>query len=198
MRINKEKAKPAYGLGGFIDVETTGLLNRDEIIEFSIGLFQFNWEYGEINKIIEIYTGRREPAVPIKKGAARVHGLTMTDVKGKKLNKTKIRTLIKQADILLAHNVSFDKRFVISFFPCARNKSWLCSMNGIKWNQKGFSSRGLQSLLKLHKINPGRAHRAEADVKASIKLLNYRKNNGETYFKELIARETGRENFKIR
>jgi len=42
--------------------------------------------------------------------------------------------------------------------------------------------------LKVHNIYPEKAHRAEADVKASIRLLNCKNNSGNTYFKELIDR----------
>lgn len=44
-------------------------------------------------------------------------------------------------------------------------------MSDIPWLSEGFSSRKLQYLLKENGIDPGTAHRAESDAKASVELL---------------------------
>lgn len=174
------------GIGGYIDVETTGLSNFDEIIEFAICLFEFEWESGKILGVIDRYSGLREATVPINPQAEKIHGISTSDIEGKSLDLERITKLIKKTDFLVSHNVAFDKRFVVKILPFTKNKKWLCSMKGINWKSKGFRSRGLQKLLFAHKIFIEQEHRAESDVLASLKLLSCSNGRGKTYLSELI------------
>jgi len=181
------KIDPTWGRAAFIDVETTGLNPaHEEIIELAITLFAFNRETGKILGIIDEYLGLREPSCPISRGAFSVHHISNQAVKGKILDEVKIESLISQADFLIAHNAGFDKGFVGKMFPTALSKPWYCSMNGIKWYQKGFSSKALQKLLTAHQIQVDRAHRADADVRACLLLLSLMNQNGMTYLQEML------------
>lgn len=178
---------PSWGIAGFIDVETTGLNpEKDEIIEFSIVLFAFDQQTGEIKGIVDEYTGLCDPGISISKAASEIHGITKKDVKGKELNTHKIDSMIRQTDFLISHNAEFDGKFVRKLFPIAYAKAWLCSMSGIDWKGKGFHSKALQKLLKNHNIAVDEAHRAEADVKACLTLLSQKDSEGQYYFKELL------------
>lgn len=177
---------PSWGIAGFIDVETTGLNpEKDEIIEFSIVLFAFDQETGEIKGIIDEYTGLREPDRRIPKAASEIHGLTRKDVRGKVLDNAKINRMINWADFLVSHNAEFDSNFVQNLFG-RYDKPWLCSMDGIDWKAKGFRSKSLQNLLKDHNITIDEAHRANADVKACLTLLSQKDSEGNYYFYELL------------
>lgn len=182
-----ENINPAWGKAAFIDVETTGLdPNHEEIIEFAISLFAFNRESGKIMGIIDEYIGLREPSCPISRGAFMVHQISKEAVKGMILDRAKIENLINQADFLIAHNAGFDKGFVGKLFPIALSKPWYCSMNGIKWYQKGYPSKALQKLLSAHRIKVEEAHRAGADVRSCLLLLSQVNEEGVTYLLELI------------
>ncbi|MEJ6950864.1 exonuclease domain-containing protein [Natronospora cellulosivora (SeqCode)] len=174
------------GIGGFIDVETTGLSNSDEIIEFAICLFEFEWESGKILGVVDRYSGLREANVAINPQAEKVHGINANDIKGESLDIERISELIKKVDFLVSHNVSFDRRFVKKIIHCVEKKRWLCSMKGIDWKRKGFKSKGLQKLLFAHRIFIEQEHRAESDVLASLKLLSCSNGNGKTYLAELL------------
>ena len=50
-----------FGLAAFLDTETTGLAEDDEVIELSIALFEFDREAGSFVGSIDRYTGLREP-----------------------------------------------------------------------------------------------------------------------------------------
>ena len=179
--------EPTWGRAAFIDVETTGLNPaHEEIIELAITLFAFNRESGKIIGIIDEYIGLREPSCPISRGAYLVHHISKQTVKGMVLDEVKIETIISQADFLIAHNAGFDKGFVGKMFPTELSKQWYCSMNGIKWYQKGFPSKALQKLLVAHKIQVDRAHRAGADVRACLMLLSLMNQNGITYLQEML------------
>src|SRR5690554_3702534 len=187
--IKGDALDSSCGIGGFIDVETTGLnACRDEIIELAVVLFAYNKQTGRITGIIDEYTGLREPSIPISKAASRVNGLTLQKVRGKCLDMEKIKSMFARAEFLVAHNVLFDKGFVTRLFAAAAQKPWLCSMRGVNWRQKGYGSRSLQNLLQAHAIQVERAHRAEADVKAALALLSRSGPDGRSYFSELLRK----------
>lgn len=167
-----------------IDTETTGLTINDEFIEITAILVEFD-KQGNLT-IIDKYTGLREPNVNIDPKAQKVHNIDQQMLKNKQIDQQKLDNLFNQADLLVAHNVSFDKKFIKKEINGLNNKVWLCSMNGIKWYKKGFNSKGLQYLLKAHDIDPEQAHRSESDVLALIELLNYKASSNETYFKQLL------------
>lgn len=176
------------GIGGFIDVETTGLSPRsDEIIELALVLFAYNRDTGEILGIVEEYAGLREPGKPISLGAAAVNGITMEDVRGKVIDDGKVLRMIERAEFLVAHNAAFDKGFVCRMYPSAAGKQWVCSMSGINWYKKGCRSRSLQKLLVTYGITTTQAHRADADVKAALRLIGLTGTDGKCYFAELLA-----------
>jgi len=175
------------GKAAFIDVETTGLNpERDEIIELAITLFSFDHETGEIIECIDRYCDFREPTCSISREATAVNGITKRKIKDCYLDDRKIKEIIDKAEFIIAHNARFDASFVVKLFPLALSKPWYCSMNGIDWKAKGFKSKGLQNLLKDHNIQVNEAHRAGADVEASIKLLSRTNENEITYLFELI------------
>jgi DNA polymerase-3 subunit epsilon len=177
----------AFGIGGYVDVETTGLSHQyDEVIELALFLFVFHRERGEIKCIIDEYIGLREPKRPISDGAFRVHGIRAGDVQGKALDLQRLEIMIQRAEFLIAHNANFDYGFVRRLLPVCASKPWLCSMKGIKWREKGFASVSLPNLLAVHKIHTNRAHRAGNDVLAALNLLT-QSYQGNSYFAELIS-----------
>src|SRR5690606_18833404 len=158
-----------------------------EIVELALVLFAFDRATAEILGIVDEYVGLREPAKPIPPEATAVHGITLDHVRGKRLDDARIITLVERAEFLVAHNAPFDRSFVARLYPHASAKVWLCSMRGIDWRGRGFYSRGLQSLLRAHRIDVARAHRGEDDVKAALRLLATRNAAGEPYFRELLS-----------
>ena len=170
----------------FIDVETTGLSNEDEIVELAISLFEFDATTGEILEVKESYSGLREPNIKIPAQVVNIHGITNQDVKNKSLNKSKIEAIIAQTSVLIAHNAQFDKRFVRELFPQVEEKLWLCSMRGIDWKGKGFESKGLEYLIKEHNISKLQTHRAQDDVDVALELLQQQNKQGQPYFYELL------------
>ncbi len=175
------------GVAGFLDVETTGLSPYEhEVVEFALALFTYNRLSGEIVAVVDVYTGLREPDRPIPAAATRVHGLTIDDVRGHRLDEERIERMLAQAEFLIAHNAAFDRGFVTRLFPESQAKQWLCSMRGVKWRYRGFSSAALQNLLHWHDIKPTQAHRAGDDVQCALQLLSRKDSTGNTYFWELL------------
>ncbi len=172
-----------------IDVETTGLSPQtDEVVELAIVLFSFDPLTGRVVEELEAYSGLRDPGRPIPQDATAQHGIRDKDVRGQRLDEERIRTLLRRAHYLIAHNAPFDRGFVERLFPETKRMQWLCSMEGIAWRRKGFLSKGLQSLLAAHKIAPGSAHRALDDARATMRLLATEKTGGGTYLQELLPK----------
>lgn len=181
---------PLHLTAALIDVETTGLSPlKHEVIELAICLFEVNPDQGHIHRIVDVYTGLREPARPIPPAASAIHGLVNEDVRGKRLDTERIGALIHQADVIIAHNASFDYGFVTRLFPAAAQKPWLCSMRHIPWRSYGLEKKSLAYLLEQHGLINDQAHRAKDDVAATLKLLATKNSKGRTYLKDLL--ETG-------
>lgn len=181
-----------YGRAALIDVETTGLSKtHDEVVELAIMLFTYDRRTGRICEILDHYTGLRDPGRPIPKDATAVHGIRDRDVRGKRLDDRRVLDLIEQAEFLVAHNASFDRAFVERLYPQLKGKFWACSMSGIPWKEKGYSSRGLQNLLRDHTIVPKNAHRGADDVRSTLSLLARKDATGKYYFRYLVDRFEG-------
>lgn len=171
-------------IAGIIDVETTGFSPyKEEIIELGLVLFSFNRSTGQVIDLVDEYTGLREPAVPISRGASMVHGLGMNVLRGKELDQPRIRSMLCRAEFITAHNARFDYSFVVKMFHEAVQKPWLCTMSGINWSARGFRSKKLQELIIQHGIEVQRCHRAADDARAVLALLSLR---GKNYLPELL------------
>lgn len=171
-----------------LDVETTGLDNRtDEVVELGIVLFEFDRFSGEVLGIVEEYSELRDPGRPIPIEAAQAHGITDADVRGRKLDDARVRSLLARSTLLIAHNMRFDRGFIERLYPESRRMKWLCSMDGVAWKSKGFASKGLQSLLKAHSFQAEAAHRALDDARNTLRLLSQAQPDGKTYLAELLA-----------
>jgi DNA polymerase-3 subunit epsilon len=170
-----------------VDTETTGLTLEDEMVEIGLLLFQFDRDTGEIMEIKGEYSGLREPKITMNKEAQAVHGIPFEQLKGKEFDDAKVKELIAQTEVFIAHNVEFDRPFVTKMYPEAGEKDWYCSMSGVAWKKKGFINRKLQYLIKEHQIEIGQAHRALDDVKGTYDLLCKKdKDSGKPYLVELM------------
>lgn len=187
--------KTVYGVGGFFDVETTGLSpNTEKIVELCLVLFVYARETGEIMGILDSYTGLQDPGMPIGQSAQRVHGITDEMVRGQQLDLERIGKMMELAEFYVAHNASFDRGFLEKILAFPRGKRWFCSCFGINWSAKGFRSRKLQALLDGHGLG-GQNHRADGDVAASIELLSQKGADGRYYLLELLNKPAAKRSY---
>lgn len=122
----------------------------------------------------------------MRRNALAVHGITRRMVRGLKLDYRRIRKMLRVADFVVAHNAGFDRRFVERLMPSFHNKSWLCSLNGIDWEARGFSSRCLEDLAAAHEIENLCTHRATGDVATLLALLSQRPRYRKPYLQEML------------
>ena len=162
-----------------VDTETTGLTHDDEIVEIACLLLE---KQGRRLKELGRYEGLREPGCRVNPHAEAAHGLSMTRLRGHRVDLPTINRLFERSDVVVAHNASFDRRFVHALVPESRSCQWLCSCRGIAWKSHGMPNGRLQDLIAHHDIDPGQAHRAMSDVVALARLLAKRR-----YLDELTA-----------
>ncbi len=158
--------------GLVVDIETTGLnFDGDQIIELGLVSFEYNPKTGEILKVLETKDFLQDPGKPLSQEIIKITGLTDKILKGHSLDKKEIDRLFKDADLVVAHNASFDRNFINEVFPSSRNKVWACSKDDIPWRDLGHDCRTLQHLCNDFLFYYD-GHRAEIDCLATLKLLS--------------------------
>ena len=174
----------------FLDLETTGS-NKEtsKIIEFAGKLTAIDKNNGELIGIIDSYQSFNDPEEPISQEITRITGITDEDVEGHSLNWGIISQIMHDADIIVAHNASFDRAFMDRYLPLSKDKVWVCSVNDINWAERGLNARGQEILCIWHGFYY-ESHRAMYDVDALIHLVTYDVKEQNKASLELIANST--------
>jgi len=157
----------------FLDTETTGV-NRanDKIIELALKMATFEKSSGIIVSIDQVYESFNDPGEEISQEITMLTGISNDMVQEQSIDWGMVDTIIKDADIVVAHNASFDRAFVEKHSSVSPNKIWACSINDIDWLGRGFSSAKQELLCYWHGFY-FEAHRAMNDVDALMHLLTH-------------------------
>jgi DNA polymerase-3 subunit epsilon len=154
-----------------LDTETTGLdQSRDKIIELAMLQVDVDLAPGLPVGDVSVYDGLEDPGVPISREIQAITGISSEMVQGQRLDETRITTMLEDADLVIAHNASFDRPFCESRIPAFSQLRWGCSFADIDWKKEGFGSAKLEYLA----IEKGwfyDAHRAEVDCHALLAVL---------------------------
>lgn len=154
----------------FVDVETTGLdANRDEIIELAMVRFTYGPD-GTIYAVEDAFHGLREPSIAISPEITRLTGIDASMVAGKAINPAEVAGLVETADLVIAHNAAFDRKFLEPFCTAFVHKPWACTQSQIDWQSEGFEGTRLGYLAQGAGFFYDR-HRALNDCHAAVALL---------------------------
>ena len=150
----------------FVDVETTGVRTHyAEMIEVSA----MRWEDGEI---VDSFSSLLKPKDSIPEEITQITGITDAMVKNApKIDAVRadLRRVIGDA-VVVGHNVDFDLGFLQEeFLAIGNHKLDTITLTSILFPTLG--RYGLQNLIQLLDIPSTEAHRAEADVRATIHLF---------------------------
>lgn len=164
--------------GIIVDTETTGLaLAADRVIDLALIHFRFCPVTGIVVEARTAYEGLQDPQMPIDPGATAVHGLTNAMVAGQRIEWETVAGLLRNADLVIAHNAGFDRPFVrkeltIAGLPKADNDNqWGCSLTQIDWKSLCHPPANKLEVLALWYGFFYAAHRAQADCWALLALL---------------------------
>lgn len=156
-----------------VDVETTGLdLETDEVIQLALLSFDYEAATGRILSVQkkEAFEGLREPTLAIPEEVTILTGITAEMVAGKQIDGEVVRTLVSEADLVIAHNARFDRPMVEKLWPCFAEKPWACTLDGVDWLREGFGAGKLDYLgMQFGWFYDG--HTALADCEACLALL---------------------------
>jgi DNA polymerase-3 subunit epsilon len=112
-----------------------------------------------------------DPKIPLPKKIIALTGLTDEMLAGKTFDADAIEKVVEPASLIIAHNASFDRRFVEKRFSIFETKSWACSVSQVPWEDEGIASAKLEYLAyKFGFFFDG--HRAEIDCYAALHLLS--------------------------
>ncbi len=157
--------------GIFLDLETTGGdYKQDKVIELGMAVFEYAPD-GRIFSIIEEFCEFQDPGIPIPELITKLTGITDDMVQGQKINIEKVKQLVQSADIIIAHNADFDRKFMESFLPSLPIKPWGCSLKDIHWKKEEIESAKQEYLAyKFGFYYDG--HRAINDCLAGLHILS--------------------------
>jgi DNA polymerase-3 subunit epsilon len=145
--ITPTSADEPIKVGVLLDLETTGLdAKTDEVIELGMVKFAYCLD-GRIAHVIDCFGSLNEPANPIPAEITTLTGITNDMVGGKRIDDEAVSTFVADANIVIAHNSNFDRKFAERYWPEFEHKHWGCSATEIDWRTHGFEGSRLGYLL---------------------------------------------------
>lgn len=172
--------------GLFIDTETTGLdYKKDKIIEIALIPFEYS-EDGRILAVEEGYNAFQDPGFPLDEQITALTGITNEMLKGQVIDKALLDKIVTSANLIVAHNSGFDRKFVEEQFPIFTQKPWGCSYVHVPWSKENIASAKLEYLAYKFGFFY-EAHRATMDCLVAIHLLTQLlPSSGDLVFKKLL------------
>lgn len=171
-----EKFAAVMGLDDFcvLDVETTGL---DCIISHVVQVGIIKVLDGQVVDQLNTFVN---PGSHIPSSATEIHGITDDDVKDAPTYKQIADRMVSLLDgsTVVGHNVTFDLNFIQQILVERSNPEHILNMEYVDtWE---FAKRlrlpvqdyKLQTLLAFYGIDPGEAHTAYDDARATLELFN--------------------------
>ena len=171
--------------GLILDLETTGLDPAyHEVIE--IGLLPFTYTVdGRIVSAGEPYGAFQQPFGPIPSEVTRLTGIDPTMVAGQMIDRSRVEALVTEADLVIAHNSGFDRRFAEDVCPVLARKPWACSLTQVPWAAEGMGAKLSYLAADFGLIYA--AHRAVDDCQATLEILSRPlPRSGRTGFSHLL------------
>lgn len=153
-----------------VDVETTGLEETDRVIQLAMVPFEFDAD-GHVYGVGESEVWFEDPGIPIPPDITRLTGITQDDVAGHRIDEARVQVLLNGACLVIAHNVSFDRRMLEARMPAFADKHWACSKEDVPWKAEGIASASLEFLAYRVCLMFYPMHRADSDCYMTIHLL---------------------------
>ena len=170
-----------------VDTETTGFdSTKDKIIEIGIRPFTYNSDERRIVSAENSYSSFSDPGFKLPENITKITGISDAQLKGRSIDWNIVKDYFDDADIIVAHNATFDRPFIDKNVNYSETV-WACSWSQINWLAKGFPKSSLDLLTIYHGFY-GDAHRAAEDADLLLHLLSFSPpNQSSSYFSELLV-----------
>lgn len=169
-----------------VDTETTGVdSKKDKVFEIGYVMVEFNAESGKIFRVIDRVSELQDPGFPLPQEIIEITGVNDEDLKGKKFDRQKIESDIAKADLIIAHNSNFDRKFLEREFSSFANKSWICSLDQGPWDEMHIGTKKLEFIAYAVGGIFYEAHRALTDTEALLEILSKSTPSGTTVLKSI-------------
>ena len=142
---------------------------KDEIIEVAMLKFTYS-NSDEVTGVTGIFQSFNQPSAPIPAEITEFTGITDEMVAGHKIDAAALEGFVADANIVIAHNANFDRKFAERSWGIFQQKHWACSASGIEWKRYGFGGAKLIYLLTESGFFHD-AHRALDDCHATLEIL---------------------------
>ena len=166
-----------------VDTETSGMGPEDRILEFALVMLE---RHEHQTRIVWGHSALHDEAPPSTPEAFAIHGITDEQRRGMVVP-PKMMDHLKGADLVVAHNASFDRAMLRRTAAWANDLPWRCSVRQIKWRREQVSFVGLSSLLDRYKIHRNIGHRALDDALGLAKLMLLCDHTGNMFLDQLVA-----------
>jgi len=154
-----------------VDVETTGLnSDSDRIIELGIVCFEYSPETGHVYRVTDTYNALEDPGVPLSSEITAITGITVDMLAGQRIDDQKVKELVANASIVIAHNAAFDRPFLERRLPVFSALPFACSYAEVEWTAEGVASSKLEFIAYKFGFFYD-AHRAVSDSRALLEIL---------------------------
>jgi len=124
----------------------------------------------EVTRVLGEFKAFQQPSIPIPPEITELTGITDAMVAGHSIDGGLVEAFVADANIVIAHNANFDRRFTERMWPTFEHKPWACSATQIDWKKYGIGGAKLGYILSgfgyFHE-----AHRAADDCHALVAVL---------------------------
>ena len=166
-----------------VDTETSGTGPEDRILEFALVMME---RCAHQTRIVWGHSALHDGGPPSTPEAFAIHGITEEQRRGM-IVPQKMMDHLRDADMVVAHNASFDRTMLRRTATWTNELSWRCSVRQIKWRRENVSFVGLSSLLDRYKIHRNIGHRALDDALGLAKLMLLCDHTGNMFLDQLVA-----------
>jgi DNA polymerase-3 subunit epsilon len=125
---------------------------------------------GEVTGVTEVFQAFNQPSTPIPTKIVELTGITDAMVVGHMIDAAALESFVADANVVIAHNAAFDRKFAERSWAAFEHKPWACSATGIEWQAHGFGGAKLTYLLTESGFFYD-AHRALDDCHATLHIL---------------------------
>ena len=186
----REYAQPdgePMGIAMVLDTETTGKdPTKDRVFELGFVLVEYGVTTGRLFRIVDEYNGLNDPGFPLPAEIEKLTGATYAEVQGKCFDDERVNEAIARADIVVAQNASFDRRFVEPIYPAFKDKPWACSVEEGPWEAMNISIKKQEFLAYRVAGVFYDAHRALTDCQVLLHILSCAAPDGRTIFSHVL------------